>query len=287
MQAVFDRAVANGATIVQKPHKLFVNEEDESAGFVELATVSTPYGQWYHTLVDTTHLPKDMFLPGFEPVAKDNNDPEQKQPQHLHCIDHIAIAIEKDKVREVVEWYGRAFQFERYFNDDEDDESGLTVEKPADNTGKAATPNGGEQGEGGGLRTMVVRPARGELGDHVDDSIDEDYLSGRNFKFVFVEPINIGHQRSQVQEFIDFHGGTGVAHLALYADDIVGAVSSAASRGIKFIDVPHTYYEIWCQEKSEAHGLVQEDWSQLEQWKVRNPPFFFHFNALISVFLCY
>ena len=60
-------------------------------------------------------------------------------------------------------------------------------------------------------------------------------------------PINkpaFGKKRSQIEEFVDFHGGPGVQHVALLAKDIVSYVSNLRDREVEFIKVPDTYYEI-------------------------------------------
>lgn len=288
---MFERAVSHGATVVQEPHRIPVQangggnddeddegEESTASGYVEMATVRTPFGRWHHSLIDTSHLPPGVFLPGYA-STEDRNDTHRtaagaaeeagdRPEEHFRYIDHLAIAIEKDQLRQVVQWYDKVFRFERFINDDEDSETGLAVQEAGNGTAEHTSPTA-QGSDGGGLRTMVVCPAGDDVnGGGDDDDSDNSGEQQQRFKFVFVEPINIGHQRSQIQEFIDFHGGPGVAHIAFYTDDIIGAVSSAALRGIKFVDVPHTYYDIWRREKSEAHALVREDWQQLERWKV-------------------
>lgn len=60
-------------------------------------------------------------------------------------------------------------------------------------------------------------------------------------------PINepaIGRKRSQIEEFVDFHGGPGVQHIALLTKDIVSCVGNLRDRGVEFIRVPDAYYEI-------------------------------------------
>ncbi len=59
-------------------------------------------------------------------------------------------------------------------------------------------------------------------------------------------PINEPEQeggKSQIQEFLDRHQGSGVQHIALMTPDIVSTVSQLRDRGFKFLDVPSTYYE--------------------------------------------
>ncbi|MGB0454399.1 MAG: 4-hydroxyphenylpyruvate dioxygenase, partial [Bacteriovoracaceae bacterium] len=49
--------------------------------------------------------------------------------------------------------------------------------------------------------------------------------------------------KSQIQEFIDRHNGPGVQHIALTTADITESVGDLQSRGVRFLDIPHTYYE--------------------------------------------
>lgn len=49
--------------------------------------------------------------------------------------------------------------------------------------------------------------------------------------------------KSQIQEFLDLHKGPGVQHIALMTPDIISTISDLRERGIKFLEVPETYYE--------------------------------------------
>lgn len=49
--------------------------------------------------------------------------------------------------------------------------------------------------------------------------------------------------KSQIQEFLDRHNGPGVQHIALTTGDIAQTVGSLQDHGIRFLDIPHTYYE--------------------------------------------
>jgi len=50
------------------------------------------------------------------------------------------------------------------------------------------------------------------------------------------------HSKSQIQEFLDLHKGPGVQHIALMTADIISSVGHLQERGIKFLDIPSTYY---------------------------------------------
>lgn len=49
--------------------------------------------------------------------------------------------------------------------------------------------------------------------------------------------------KSQIQEFLDLHKGAGVQHIALMTADIIDTIADLRERGIKFLNIPSTYYE--------------------------------------------
>jgi 4-hydroxyphenylpyruvate dioxygenase len=48
------------------------------------------------------------------------------------------------------------------------------------------------------------------------------------------EPAN-GKKKSQIQEFVDYHGGAGVQHIALRTEDIIKSVTNLRARGVQFL----------------------------------------------------
>jgi 4-hydroxyphenylpyruvate dioxygenase len=60
-------------------------------------------------------------------------------------------------------------------------------------------------------------------------------------KFPLNEPA-AGRRRSQIEEYLQFHAGPGVQHLALATDDILSTVDALRARGVEFLDVPPAYY---------------------------------------------
>ncbi|GAB1859810.1 4-hydroxyphenylpyruvate dioxygenase [Camponotus japonicus] len=60
-------------------------------------------------------------------------------------------------------------------------------------------------------------------------------------------PINepaFGKKRSQIQEYVEYYGGAGVQHIALNTSDIITAITNLRARGLEFLDVPDSYYEM-------------------------------------------
>ncbi|QIZ70728.1 4-hydroxyphenylpyruvate dioxygenase [Oxynema aestuarii] len=47
---------------------------------------------------------------------------------------------------------------------------------------------------------------------------------------------------SQIQEFLECNGGSGIQHIALRTDRLVETIARWRRRGVSFIDVPATYY---------------------------------------------
>lgn len=63
---------------------------------------------------------------------------------------------------------------------------------------------------------------------------------------IVIIPINepdTDNGKSQIQEFLDRHHGPGVQHIALMTGDIITSVEDLQERGIKFLNIPGTYYE--------------------------------------------
>jgi 4-hydroxyphenylpyruvate dioxygenase len=60
-------------------------------------------------------------------------------------------------------------------------------------------------------------------------------------KFPLNEPA-AGRRRSQIDEFLDFHAGPGVQHLALATNDILTTVDVLRARGVEFLATPDSYY---------------------------------------------
>jgi 4-hydroxyphenylpyruvate dioxygenase len=61
-----------------------------------------------------------------------------------------------------------------------------------------------------------------------------------------VMPINEpapGLKKSQIEEYLEAFRGPGVQHIALATPDIVTTVAAMRSRGVRFLQMPATYYE--------------------------------------------
>lgn len=73
-------------------------------------------------------------------------------------------------------------------------------------------------------------------------------------KFPINEPA-AGKKKSQIDEYLEYFGGAGVQHVAMRTDDIVYTVSRLRARGIQFLSVPRTYYDML----PDRVGKIDED----------------------------
>jgi 4-hydroxyphenylpyruvate dioxygenase len=62
-------------------------------------------------------------------------------------------------------------------------------------------------------------------------------------KFPINEPAE-GRRKSQIEEYLDFYHAPGVQHIAFGTGDILGAVARLRERGVRFLRVPDTYYDL-------------------------------------------
>jgi 4-hydroxyphenylpyruvate dioxygenase len=81
--------------------------------------------------------------------------------------------------------------------------------------------------------------------------------------FPIMEPLP-GSSRSQIQDYLTFHGGPGVQHAALRTDDIIGTVRALLEQDIEFLYTPDTYYDAL----PARIGKLQEDVDELRDLKV-------------------
>ncbi|WP_096909652.1 4-hydroxyphenylpyruvate dioxygenase [Halobacteriovorax marinus] len=97
--------------------------------------------------------------------------------------------------------------------------------------------------------------------------------TGLNSKVVQLEnnaviiPINepeVENGKSQIQEFLDLHKGSGVQHIALTCGKILSTVPELIKRDISFLDIPSSYYEMI----PERGIKVEEDLKDLEDAKL-------------------
>jgi 4-hydroxyphenylpyruvate dioxygenase len=79
-------------------------------------------------------------------------------------------------------------------------------------------------------------------------------------KFPINEPAE-GKRKSQIEEYLEFHGGPGVQHVALATADVVGTVEALRGRGVLFLTTPAAYYD----DVPERVGEIDEDYADLRR----------------------
>jgi 4-hydroxyphenylpyruvate dioxygenase len=79
-------------------------------------------------------------------------------------------------------------------------------------------------------------------------------------KFPINEPAE-GKKKSQIDEYLEFYRGPGVQHIAIATDDIITTVRALKARGVEFLTVPATYYEM----VPARVGTIDEDLAPLAE----------------------
>jgi 4-hydroxyphenylpyruvate dioxygenase len=89
----------------------------------------------------------------------------------------------------------------------------------------------------------------------------------RNIKMPINEPAK-GLRKSQIQEYVDYHGGAGVQHIALRSGDIIATITNLKSRGMEFLTVPKKYYDQIRTRLATSAVKITESIDKLEQLSI-------------------
>jgi 4-hydroxyphenylpyruvate dioxygenase len=79
-------------------------------------------------------------------------------------------------------------------------------------------------------------------------------------KFPLNDPAE-GRKKSQMEDYLEYHYGPGVQHLALATDDILFTVARLQEQGVEFLRVPHSYYT----DLQKRTGCIDEPVGELEK----------------------
>jgi 4-hydroxyphenylpyruvate dioxygenase len=79
-------------------------------------------------------------------------------------------------------------------------------------------------------------------------------------KFPINEPAQ-GRRKSQIDEYLDFHQGPGVQHIAMHCRNIIETVSLLQRQGVEFLKVPASYY----RDLTARVGGISEPLDRLEE----------------------
>ncbi|MFP5081091.1 4-hydroxyphenylpyruvate dioxygenase [Pedobacter sp. JCM 36344] len=103
-----------------------------------------------------------------------------------------------------------------------------------------------------------------------DNQINTEYSAlmskvmsnGNGFsKFPINEPAE-GKKKSQIEEYLEFHEGEGVQHIAVATKDILSTVTSLKARGVEFLSAPpEAYYNMM----PTRVGEIDEEIEQLKE----------------------
>ena len=226
----YEAAIANGAESAAEPRTL-----SDEHGSVTVASIKT-YGRAIHTFVSRTGdyaLPKvkdgGLFMPTFKRIDSPVNDYNKKNPCGLKYVDHCVGNVEEGKMNYWVEWYENVMGFKMFKHFDDAD---ISTEYSA-------------------LMSKVMAS-----GNHL-------------IKMPINEPAD-GKKKSQILEYLEWHDMTpGVQHLALRTDDELHSVAALRNRGVDFLNLPDSYYDIvWDRVNKtlteNGHAAVKEDHEKIK-----------------------
>ena len=112
---------------------------------------------------------------------------------------------------------------------------------------------------GQGMNSVVVQSPSGEV------------------TFTLIEP-DTDRRAGQIDDFLQWHAGAGVQHVALITDDIVSTVDRLSARGVRFLPTPASYYQS-LQERVGAIDAEIADLSRLGILVDRD-----HWGQLLQIF---
>ncbi|KAM3962592.1 4-hydroxyphenylpyruvate dioxygenase [Aphomia sociella] len=88
-----------------------------------------------------------------------------------------------------------------------------------------------------------------------------------NVKVPINEPA-VGKKKSQIQEYVEYHGGAGVQHIAINTEDIISTIEKLRARGVEFLSIPSKYYKLIRENLSHSKVKVAESIDVLERLNI-------------------
>lgn len=70
-----------------------------------------------------------------------------------------------------------------------------------------------------------------------------------------------GKRKSQIEEYLEYHHGPGVQHIAFITNDIISVVKSLREHDVQFLYVPKTYYDA----VPDRVGSIKEDLKTIKE----------------------
>ena len=216
-KAAYELAIKRGAESAFEPYEI-----TDDNGTAVMAGIKT-FGRVVHTFVSRTGeytldkvKNRGLFLPKFSKVENlAINDYNRANPTGLFYVDHCVGNVELGKMDTWVKWYEDILGFKLFKHFDDKD---ISTEYSA-------------------LMSKVMDSGR-EL-----------------IKIPINEPAE-GKRKSQIEEYLDWHNNTpGIQHLALLTKDELNTVGELRRRGVDFLNIPDSYYDIvW-----DRVGDIKED----------------------------
>lgn len=206
-QLAYEQALRNGAESAYEPY-----ETTDENGTVVMSGVKT-MGRVVHSFVSRSGgyemdkvKARGQFMPGYRVLGDDLaiNQYNRENPTGLFYVDHCVANVELGKMNTWVQWYEDVLGFKLFKHFDDKD---ISTEYSA-------------------LMSKVMDSGR-EL-----------------IKIPINEPAE-GKRKSQIEEYLDWHDGTpGIQHLALLTKDEIHTVGKLRQRGVDFLEIPESYYDI-------------------------------------------
>ena len=221
-ERAFNQAVENGGEIAYKPYKT-----TDEHGEVVRAGIKT-YGEVVHSFISRSGdyaLPNvkqgGTIFPGFVPTDHPLNQFNKDNPCGLKFLDHCVGNVHLNQMDDTVDWYENVLDFSMFKHFDDAD---ISTEYSA-------------------LMSKVMSSGGGLI------------------KFPINEPAE-GKRKSQIQEYLDWHDDTpGIQHLAFRTDDAIESIRELRKRGVNFLRLPDTYYEmVWDRvgDIKEEKKIIQD-----------------------------
>jgi len=109
-----------------------------------------------------------------------------------------------------------------------------------------------------------------------DKQMTTDYSALRstvmaNYEETIKMPINEpapGKKKSQIQEYVDYYGSAGVQHIALRSFDIIKSIENLRARGMEFLNIPDSYYNVLKRRLATSPVKVKEDLEKIRKLKI-------------------
>lgn len=225
--AAYQQALKNGAESAYEPVEI-----SDPQGTVVKAGIKT-FGRVVHSFVSRTGsfqrekaiAAGNLFLPNFK-VLEDLplNQYNRDNPAGLFYIDHCVGNVQLGKMNEWVQWYEDVLGFKLFKSFDDKD---ISTEYSS-------------------LMSKVMD-------------------SGRELIKIPINEPAPGRFKSQIQEYLDWHNDTpGIQHLALLTKDEINTVGQLRRRGVDFLEIPDSYYEIvW-----DRVGEIKENQDKVKDLRV-------------------